>query len=368
MKIRTSLFISEKGGLTFTSFLLLLGFPLLFSGQLLWGGISIVLALAVSASELFINESDKLEIRFNILTPEALITELEQLPEIENINEEEKRIEYYVEGLSALGRKYNNNNKSDRKDQDELSLMYQQLAYTTIRLYPENDQIVAGSISLLALIAANKSVRKRFKYQPDDYGLDKPIIVLKKALNRAKKEKDETKEELLAEILRKGCLFLGAACNNDEDDLHLSSIIVSEGGLELILETGNWFRLHEDVSNWVLWAIFTLCYDQIVIKLRLIKAQGIQTICTLIENNRTSLECNRHGIALLFDLLRENQSTEGVEWDPWEIRKMALSSGLHKIVLSAMDEFTDSTDIMMMGQEMLIGTGFRGNIPIHQPI
>jgi hypothetical protein len=365
MKIRTNLFIAEKGGLTFTSFLLLLGFPLLFSGQLLWGGISIVLALAISASELFTNESDKLEIRFNILTPEALITELEQLPEIEN-NDEEKRIEYYVEGLLALGRKYNNS-KSDRR-YDKLSLLYQQLAYTTIRLYPENDQIVAGSISLLALIVASKSVRKRFKYQKEDYGLDKPIIVLKKALIRAKKEKVETKEELLAEILRKGCLFLGAACNDDEDDLHLSSMIVSEGGLELILETGNWFRLHEDVSNWVLWAIFTLCYDQIVIKLRLIKAQGIQTICTLIENNQTSLECNRHGIALLFDLLRENQSTEGIEWDPWEIRKIALSSGLHKIVLSAMDEFTDSTDIMMMGQEMLIGTGFRGNIPIHQPI
>jgi hypothetical protein len=366
MKIRTNLFIAEKGGLTFTSFLLLLGFPLLLSGQLLWGGFSIVLALAISASELFTNESDKLEIRFNILTPEALITELEQLPEIEN-NDEEKLIEYYVEGLSALGRKYNNSNRSDRKD-DKLSLLYLQLAYSTIRLYPENDQIVAGSISLLALIAGNKSVRRRFKYQEEDYGLDKPIIVLKKALIRAKREKDETKEELLAEILRKGCLFLGAACNNDEDDLHLSSIIISEGGLELILETGNWFRLHEDVSNWVLWAIFTLCYDQIFIKLRLIKEQGIQTICTLIENNRTSLECNRHGIALLFDLLRENQSTEGIEWDPWEIRKIALSSGLHKIVLSAMDEFTDSVDIMMMGQEMLIGTGFRGNIPIHQPI
>ncbi|OEU12408.1 hypothetical protein FRACYDRAFT_244675 [Fragilariopsis cylindrus CCMP1102] len=366
MKIRTNLFIAEKGGLTFTSFLLLLGFPLLLSGQLLWGGFSIVLALAIGASELFTNESDKLEIRFNILTPEALITELEQLPKIE-INDEEKRIEYYVEGLSALGRKYNNSNRSDRKD-DKLSLLYQQISYTTIRLYPENDQIVAGSISLLALIAGNKSVRRRFKYQKEDYGLDKPIIVLKKALIRAKKEKDETKEELLAEILRKGCLFLGAACNNDEGGLHLSSIIVSEGGLELILETGNWFRLHEDVSNWVLWAIFTLCYDQIFIKLRLIKAQGIQTICTLIENNRTSLECNRHGIALLFDLLRENQSTEGIEWDPWEVRKIALSSGLHKIVLSAMDEFNDSVDIMMMGQEMLIGTGFRGNIPIHQPI
>jgi len=220
------------------------------------------------------------------------------------------------------------------------------------------------------LIATNKSVRKSFKYQADNYGLDKPIIVLKDVLNRAKKEEDERKEELLAEILRKGCLLLGAICNNDEENLHLSSLIVSKGGLELILETGNWFRLHEDVSNWVLWSIFNLCYDQRIIKLRLIKTQGVQTICTLMKNNRTNVEVNRHGIALLFDLLRENQNTEEVKvkWDPWEIRKIALSSGLHNIVLSAMNEFSDSIDIMMMGQEMLIGTGFRGNIPIYQKI
>jgi len=355
MKIRRNLFITEKGGLTLSSFLLLLGFPLLLSGQLLWGGLSTILALAS-----FIKKSDKPEIRFSILTPEDVITELEQLPEIEN--NEETRIKYYIEGLSALGRKYNS--KSDRND--ELSLLYLQLAYTTIRLYPDNDHVVAGSISLLALIATNKSVRKRFKYQAEDYGLDKPIIVLKDVLNRAKKEEVETKEELLAEILRKGCLFLGAICNNDEEDLHLSSLIVLMGGLELILETGNWFRLHEGVSNWVLWSIFNMCYGQIVIKSRLIEAQGVQTICTLMENNQTNLEVNRHGIALLFDLLRENQSTEEVKWDPWEIRKIALSSGLYKIVLFAMNEFSDSMDIMMMGQEMLIGTGFRGDIPIYQ--
>ena len=372
-----SLFNKKNGGLTVGSVLIFVGFPLLLSGQFVWGGLSILLAMTISAAE-YINESDKLEIRFNVLTPEDVLAELEQRSEIDGdnqstkkeekkshkipIDDEETRIKYYVEGLSALARKYS---KSDRKQ--DLSLPYQQLAFTTIRLYPENDKVVAGSISLLALIAKDPRVRKRFKYQAEDYGLDQPIVVLKKALERAKTEEDETKEELLAEILRKGCLFIGAVCN-DGEDLGLSSIIVAEGGLELIIDAANWFRLHEDVSNWALWAIFTLSYDQISIKTQLIRLQGIEAICRLMENNPTSLEVNRHGIAILFDLLREYQGVDGLSWDPWEIRKIALASGLHNRALSAMNEFSDSMDMMMMGQEMLIGTGFRGDIPKYQQI
>jgi hypothetical protein len=241
----------------------------------------------------------------------------------------------------------------------------QQIAFTTIRLYPEDDEVIAGSISLLALIAKNTDVRKRYKYQADDYGLGRPIGVLRKALERAKIEVDETKEELLAEILRKGCLFLGAVCN-DDNELGLALKITEEGGLELVLDAANWFRLHEDVSNWALWAVFTLCFDQTRIKIELVRLQGIQTICEVMKNNPTSLEVNRHGVALLFDLLRENQTDGGLKWDPWEIRKVALASGMHNVVFSAMNEFSDSMDIMMMGQEMLVGTGFQGDIPVYQ--
>jgi hypothetical protein len=31
-----------------------------------------------------------------------------------------------------------------------------------------------------------------------------------------------------------------------------------------------------------------------------------------------------------------------------------------------MVQFSDSMDIMMMGQEMLIGTGFQGDVPVYQ--
>mmetsp|Transcript_18336 Transcript_18336/g.37649 ORF Transcript_18336/g.37649 Transcript_18336/m.37649 type:complete len:374 (+) Transcript_18336:76-1197(+) len=363
------------GGVNYELALILVGFPLLLSGQLFWGVLSILLALVLAGSQ-GVTEADKIEIRFNALTPENLLDDLQKLAETDfdkaigkkntsrktHLNDGETRIKYYVEGLSALGPKYSKSN-----DKDKLSLRYQQLAFKIIGLFPQNDQIIAGAISLLALIAKDPRVRKRFKYQTENYGLNIPIFVLKKVLERAKEENDEAKEELLAEILRKGCLFLGAMCNDDKD-LGLSSVVVSEGGLELILEAAKWFRLHEDFSNWALWAVFTLSYDQRSVKAELVRLQGIQTICGLMENNPTSLEVNRHGTALLFDLLRENQNTDGITWDPWEVRRIALASGLHDRLLCAMNAFADSRDIIMMGQEMLIGTGFRGDIPKYEHI
>ena len=48
-----------------------------------------------------------------------------------------------------------------------------------------------------------------------------------------------------------------------------------------------------------------------------------------MENNPISLEVNRHGTALLFDLMRENHEEDGILWIPWEIRKIAIASGLY---------------------------------------
>lgn len=343
----------------------------MLSGQVLLGGICILIALAVRASESASKPND-LHTTFNELSPKDLIEKLNILVEDSNdddvtrtdnescdkyIADEGVRINSFVEGLAVLGRKYSKSN-----DKDELSLLYQELSFRLIRLHPQNDKVVAGSIYLLAMIAKNEMVRERFVHEADKYGLNRPIAALKKVLERAREEEEETKEEVLAETLRKGCLFLGAICS-DGEDLGLASVIVSEGGLELILETANWFRMHEDVCNWALWAIFTLCYENLSIKTELVRSQGIQVICRLMENNPTSLEVNRHGTALLFDLMRENHQEDNSSWNSWEIRKIAIASGLHDRIFSAMNEFSDSMDIMMMGREILIGTGYRGHLP-----
>jgi hypothetical protein len=66
------------------------------------------------------------------------------------------------------------------------------IEFTLIRLYPQNDEVVADLPSLSLLITKDTRVRKRVKYQAEDYGLDQPIAVLIKGLGRTKKGAKET--------------------------------------------------------------------------------------------------------------------------------------------------------------------------------
>lgn len=313
---------------------------------------------ALSEATKDLKETQKEEIRYNIFDPVDILKEMEQLEDSQSTNETARA--RCMASLGALAKKYNRE-KEDSTEQ-KLPLQCQQAAYISLNLFPEDDEVLAGAISLLALIAKTPQVRKRNKYQADVYGLDRPLSALKKALQRAKTEEDEAREEILADIQRKGALFMGALVDGDTE-FDLAVKIVEEDGLELVLDAANWFRFHEGVANWALWAVFIICYENVRNKIQLVRLGGIITICEQMKNHPGSLEVNRHGIALLFDLLREGNEVDGVKWDPWEVRKVSLGAGLHKVVLHAMTEFSDSMDIVMMGQEMLIGTGYRGDIP-----
>jgi hypothetical protein len=360
-------FLTVDGGLTPASFFVLIGLPLLLAGQFLWGGmvLSLALVLAVQAAMSNIKEEDKQEIRCTILDPEDIIAELEALEEESSSQPPQNAASGRTKclaSLSALAK------KSRKKDLSKTyPLLCQQAAYITLRLYPEDNEAVGSAIALLALVAKDAEVRQRNKYQADVYGLDRPIQALRGVLARVKKEEDEEKEGETAEILRKGCLLLGAL-SDDDKDLNISITIVEEEGLKLILDIANWFRYHEEVANWSMWAIFILCYDHLQNKVQFVRLAGTTTVCSLLENNSTSLEVTRHGIAILYDLLREVNDEEGKKYsfDPWAVRTQALAAGLHNNVVKAMSEFSDSMDIMMMGQEMLIGTGYRGDIPQFQ--
>ena len=387
-----AIFLTKDGAITLPSFCLLIGVPLLLSGRYIWGILAIVVGLVLatsSAMEEQIELQDKQTIRYNILDAEDLLFELEELcdnrqnkqdsknnqKEEHNNTESSERIQCLA-CLSAMAKKCN---KKDRPD--NVPLLAQQASYITLRLFPNDDEVVTGSISLLALIAKDKQVRQRHKYQADEYGLHIPIEALRNALQRCQEEDDEEREEQLAELQRKGCLFLGAVADGDTElDLAIQ-IVQQEEGLQTILDAANWFRYHDGVVNWALWSIFILCYDTLPNKVRLIQLNGILTICESLKNIPDSLEVNRHGIAILFDLLRQDQSSTTTAGgnnnkkshnlpsiDPWEVRKVALAAGLHTVVRNAMMEFSDSMDIMMMGQEMLIGTGYRGDIPQYQQL
>eukprot|EP00934_Nitzschia_sp_Nitz4_P000250 Nitzschia sp. Nitz4//scaffold3_size479765//387451//388551//NITZ4_000165-RA/size479765-processed-gene-1.540-mRNA-1//-1//CDS//3329550953//250//frame0 len=355
------LFINSNGGVTLASALILIGLPIMFSGQLIPGLAAVVLGLLAALRQVVsdLTSWTRHEIRYESLKPKDIVLELEYISRMSKLTDEAET--QFFAALAILAKKWNE--ATDKSD--DTALLCQQAGFLAFRIYPEDDDIVAAAISLVALVAKNNAVRDRNKTDAQDYGVIKPIQILEKSLVRAKKEKNPDKEEALAEVQRKGALYLGALADGDDDkDLPLK--IVEAGGMEVILNAANWFRLHEEVVNWSLWAIFTICFNDVRNKVQFVRLGGIKTVSEVLKNNPTSLEVNRHGVAILFDLLREGNEGKQVEWNPWDIRSAALASGLHDIVPNAMKEFSDSMDIIMMGQQILLGTGFTGDIPEFQ--
>lgn len=266
----------------------------------------------------------------------------------------------------------------------ELNLLCQEAAYKTLVAFDTNDVIVSSSISLLALVAKDEKVQERTLYQADRYGLDVPIKAMRDALARAKLVKDpiEENEFVEAELQRKACLLLGALADGaaESQDLSIVTKIAEEDGLEAIIDAIDWYRHHAEVCNWGLWALFTLCFGHTGNKKLFVRMQGIQKSCEAItniindyiqakqendvelkESTLSAIDVARHGVALLFDVLRYDESDPDLDIE--YIRSMSLNGGLHKTLISVMNAFSENKEIMMMAQQMLIATGYCGNIP-----
>ena len=362
------LFVKD-GSITLSGFLILMGIPLAVA-QSLSVGFTLVLmgflnALFQAVNE--IKEQDKQEIRFYHMSAADIGDELEAL-NVACLREgrvQEER-EKCLAALAALAKKYGKYQakRNLTYHPHELETICQDAAYTVLKLYPSDDEAVAAALALHALVAKDEQVRERHFHEADVFGLNIPVQAMREGLKRAQETEapSEEDEQLSAELQRKGCLLLGALADGDTE---LATKIVDEGGLEAILDCLSWFRFHEEVANWGLWAIFVLCYDHPGNKAQLLRLGGIQTICKTMKNIPDSLEVSRHGIAVLFDMMREAPETPA---DVSQIRKIALSAGLHNVLSTAMDNFDDSMEIMMMGQEMLVATGYKGEIPQYQPI
>ena len=245
------------------------------------------------------------------------------------------------------------------RDPHELELICQEAAYLVLRMYPSSDVTASAAISLLAVVAADEEVRRRNIEEADKFGLNEPINALKDGLTRSKQAVDpaEDDERMSAELQRKGCLLLGALGDSNKD---MAAQIVDEDGLIVITDALDWFRHHEEVCNWGLWATFALCYDHKGNKAELVKLDGIRKICRVMKDVPDSLEVARHGTAVMFDLLRE---MPGGMNGASEVRRIAVGAGMHEVVKNAMEKFSQSKEVMMMGQSMLVATGYQGDIP-----
>lgn len=241
----------------------------------------------------------------------------------------------------------------------DLEKICQEASYIVLKLFPSNDATVSSAISLLALVAGDDEVRRRNIEEADKFGLNVPINAIKLALTRSKQAVNpaEDDEQFSAELQRKGCLLLGALSDSNKD---IATKIVDEDGLIVIVDALDWYRYHEEVCNWGLWAVFQFCYEHRGNKAELIKIGGLRKICRVMKDLPKSLEVARHGVAIMFDLLREMpESLVNVS----EIRRIAVGAGMHEVIRNAMEEFPQSKEIMMMGQQMLVATGYQNEIP-----
>jgi hypothetical protein len=367
------LFVSNEGHITSASFFLLMGFPLVFGGRWYLGITCLLLGLLSALCHAMdqIAEEDKHDIRYNNMDAADISEELEELEKaIKSVTSNKKRDTFlktrlkFLTAMEILAKKTCRAKK--RKGQyhpHEIECICQEAAYGAFRLFPDDDELVASALSLHALVAKDLEVRQRHVHEADVYGLNVPIDAMKRAMAKAQSVENPTEklEQRSADLQRKACLLLGALADGDSD---IATKVVDEDGLEAIMNALGWYRYHEEVTNWALWATFILCYDHDGNKKELIRLGGVQLICQAMVNIPDSIEVARHGIATLFDVLREVPESPT---DMAKIRKIAINAGLHGAVRNAMDEFPDSMEIMMMAQEMLIATGYTGEIPRFNP-
>lgn len=359
------LFIEKDGSVTSAMFFLLMSFPLFVMGRWSWAFTSFLAAMLVATCRAMqdLEQEDKETIRYNVIDAQDVLHEMVgydtmlQDPKCSEEQMEKARLSVRL-GLVALPKKFGNDKT--------LAKLCQEAVYVGLRNFPDDDEIVQVAIALLALIAKDEGVRERHLFEADKFGLDLPIRCMRAALERAQDLDDHRMEQTAAELQRKGCLCLGALSSSNPE---LAKQIVQEGGLEAILDAISWFRYHSEVANWGLWAIFNICYEDYANKMALVQFNGVAVSIEAMRNCPKSVHVARHATAILFDLMRDDDERPSHgKLDVWKIRSAALDEGLHDGILNAMESFFDQMDIMMMGQEILVGTGFKGNIPQYHPI
>lgn len=75
---------------------------------------------------------------------------------------------------------------------------------------------------------------------------------------------------------------------------------------------------------------------------------GIQILCECIKNNSCA-DVTRHGIAILFDIMKYNNETA------LQAKMISFREGLHDILVESMNDYPEDKEISMMCQQILGG-------------
>lgn len=356
--------MNEDGSLAAPMFFLAVSLALFAAGRWPWALLTglVALIVAVCNTAEMIEEKEKHDIRFSVME-ESEIFKVMLRWEAKYLNEfrEQKQEDFKTKeegrlilltGLSNLIRKY------EQQKTNSAALICQEGVYLAFRRFDYDNEVMLAAFSLLSIIGKNEKVRERTLLEDDTFGLNIPLRAVRKALERAKNiEHDEVREMQGAELQRKGFLSLGSLADGSED---VARISVREGGAEAALDAIDWFRCHADVVNWAFWFLFIICYEDASNKFVLISNMAIPKILEAMRNCLDRLDVSRHGIAVLFDLLREETATchPNQRLDMWRIRDNARSAGLHDVVVNILETYSDVADVAMMASELLAGTGY----------
>eukprot|EP00956_Cyclotella_meneghiniana_P011699 scaffold16470_cov61-Cyclotella_meneghiniana.AAC.10 len=250
--------------------------------------------------------------------------------------------------------------QSASANDDDVSISTAIRHLNTLIKYHTKSNIDDGMLKLETALYALKSYPRHDKEVKDDSNnkdyhynnnnLQFIIDTLQSSLSRAKTvdapfEKDE---RLSAEIQRRGCLFLGkiiADCSSADYDTARNAV-VEKGGLNLVIDAVSWYRFHAGVCKWGLWAAFHICYDKLEYQACFVNHNGIQAVCESIKNN-DSVDVTRHGIAILFDILRGNTEVAT------QAKAIASREGLHDLLVESIREYPDDEEICVMCQQIL---------------
>ena len=358
----------DGGTLVGPMLLVAVALALAVAGSWGWAVIALLLAIlfAVCLMTGKIEQKSQYDIRFNVIHPGDIFMEMLQwetryltfYEENNNKSEDPQLVQdgriLVLAGIHAQIRKL-----KEGKLTDTSAVIGLESVYLVFRRFGRDDQVLIAAISLLALIAKNDKVREKILFEADAFGLNLPIKALCDGLERAKLLEHNSEQEVLAaELQRKGFLVLGALCDGSTE---LAQLAVQEGASDAALGAVNWFRCHSEVVNWALWALFILCYEHAPNKVAVIQGEGIPIVIEAMRHCSDSLEVSRHGIALLFDIMRDETADcqpGGRSLDIWRLRATAQSAGLHQVLLEILDKHSEASDVAMMGMELLAGTGY----------
>lgn len=361
----TGIMTNSDGSLAAPMFLVAVAVALVAAGRWVWG-ITIgfgALMIAVCNAADAIEEKEKQDIRFNVMKEAEIFKvmlrwEAKYLYEYQEQKQESLQVKnegrvIVLSGLGVLVRRFEEGSKSDTS-----ALICQEAAYLAFRRFADDDEMMIAALSNLSIIGKNEKVRERVLLEADTFGLDALIGVLKKSLVRAKQiQNNEELEMQSAEVQRKGFLSLGSLSDGAKD---MARLAVQEGAVEAALNAVDWFRYHADVVNWALWLIFIVIYEDPSNKVAVIQQNGVPKIIEVMRNCPDRLDVARHGVAILFDLMREDTATchPNRRLDIWKIRDSARTAGLHDVVLEILETYSEASDVVMMGTELLAGTGY----------